>query len=404
MKDKKKWIVIGICWLCLGWYMDHSQNDEMGNRYPRAEIGEKGQAYELTVRVEDGKEEVAYPLYVPPQRPSKAQAMEYLERAKEEIEQTFCADKDTMEHVCHDVHMEKTYVKGLVKAEWMLDSYQYMDVQGKIKEKEIPQEGVFMQAKVQLSCEKQKEMYIFPFWLYPKELSKEEELIKMIDAKIQKQAQAEGGTEIELPEKINGKRLYWEKEGDSYFLKFLIFAGVVGVGLILTEKEKEKKERDKQRQEMLLDYPEIVSKILILSQAGMSLKMVWDKISLSYEWKKSNMKGKERLVYEEILRTNRAMKDGESERMALQKFAERIGLISYQRLCRMLVENKNKGTAGLYAQLAKEAEDAFEQRRRIARKLGEEAGTKLLASMMILLMVVMAIVICPALVSLQIGG
>ena len=83
-------------------------------------------------------------------------------------------------------------------------------------------------------------MYIFPFWLYPKELSKEEELIKMIDAKIQKQAQAEGGTEIELPEKINGKRLYWEKEGDSYFLKFLIFEGVVGVGLILTEKEKEK--------------------------------------------------------------------------------------------------------------------------------------------------------------------
>ena len=46
-----------------------------------------------------------------------------------------------------------------------------------------------------------------------------------------------------------------------------------------------------------------------------------------------------------------------------------------------------------------EAEDAFEERKSMARKLGEEAGTKLLLPMVVLLGVVMVIVMLPAIIN-----
>ena len=51
--------------------------------------------------------------------------------------------------------------------------------------------------------------------------------------------------------------------------------------------------------------------------------------------------------------------------------------------------------------LKKEVEDAFEERKRIARKKGEEAGTKLLIPMVMMLAVVIAIVAVPALMSMR---
>ena len=52
--------------------------------------------------------------------------------------------------------------------------------------------------------------------------------------------------------------------------------------------------------------------------------------------------------------------------------------------------------------LKQEAEDAFEERKRIARKKGEEAGTKMLVPMVLMMVVVIVIVTVPALMSINI--
>ena len=51
--------------------------------------------------------------------------------------------------------------------------------------------------------------------------------------------------------------------------------------------------------------------------------------------------------------------------------------------------------------LKTEASQAFEERKARARRLGEEAGTKLLAPMFLMLAVVLVIVIVPAFMSVQ---
>ena len=51
---------------------------------------------------------------------------------------------------------------------------------------------------------------------------------------------------------------------------------------------------------------------------------------------------------------------------------------------------------------SREAEDAFEQRKNLAKKAGEEAGTKLMIPLFLMLIIVFAIVIVPAFFSIRI--
>ena len=67
-----------------------------------------------------------------------------------------------------------------------------------------------------------------------------------------------------------------------------------------------------------------------------------------------------------------------------------------------LSQNLRKGTKGLSELLKLESIQAFEERKARAKRLGEEAGTKLLLPMFLMLAVVLIIVIVPAFLTMQI--
>ena len=74
----------------------------------------------------------------------------------------------------------------------------------------------------------------------------------------------------------------------------------------------------------------------------------------------------------------------------------------YMKLGALLIQNLRKGTKGMWAMLEVEASQSLEERKNQVKKLGEEAGTKLLFPMLLMLVVVLMIVIVPAFVSIQI--
>ena len=57
--------------------------------------------------------------------------------------------------------------------------------------------------------------------------------------------------------------------------------------------------------------------------------------------------------------TNHEILDGESERLAYQKFGERVDLGEYQRLIRILLQNLQTGSRGLCKLLEQESENAL---------------------------------------------
>ena len=95
------------------------------------------------------------------------------------------------------------------------------------------------------------------------------------------------------------------------------------------------------------------------------------------------------------------IESGVGEARAYERFGERCGLHRYRKFCSLLVQNLRKGTRGLVQLLEEEVSDAFEERKNLAKKSGEEAGTKMLFPMMMMFGIIIVIIMVPAFLSLQ---
>ena len=129
---------------------------------------------------------------------------------------------------------------------------------------------------------------------------------------------------------------------------------------------------------------------------GMTIRNIWAAI---YE-EGVKKKGEENPMYREMGRTLNELKSGVSEGMAYKRFGERTKAQELIRFTALLSQNLRKGSSKLKELLDAESVNAFSQRKLRAVKLSEEAGTKLLFPMMLLLMEVMVLIMVPAFVNI----
>ena len=71
------------------------------------------------------------------------------------------------------------------------------------------------------------------------------------------------------------------------------------------------------------------------------------------------------------------------------------------KLSSLLEQNRKTGTKNLHELLEQEMTQAWEEQKHTAKRLGEEAGTKLLVPLFLMLLVVMVIVMVPALMAVS---
>lgn len=390
--------VICLVFLLMAGYMEASGHILNGkNQLIRGSPGSAGQQLELQLNAEDLLKDYDYNLNVPAAGITKTEAGKYFEQAKKEIDKSFFSNGERAEHVTLSVNMESSYAGSLVQAEWFLDQYHAVDVDGSIVEDAVDIAGELVGATAKLSCGDYKEEYEFSFMVYPPELSEEEQLLKDIRMAISKEGEKKGTDKFTLPAEAGGVQLNWKEKKKHLVWKVLLFEVIVLVLLFLSAKERKRMEEKERKEQMQLDYSEVVNKLLILLGAGMTLKQSWNKISAQYLSKRDKKEIDKRYIYEEMMITAHEISDGESDKLAYQKFGERIDLSSYQRLVRILVQNLQTGSRGLCTLLGQEAESALEDRKALARKLGEEAGTKMLIPLICMLGIVIAIIIVPAL-------
>ena len=137
------------------------------------------------------------------------------------------------------------------------------------------------------------------------------------------------------------------------------------------------------------------------SGAGsLTARKAFQKIALDYGKRED---GKKREAYEEIRVACYEMDSGISEAEAYRRFGERCGQVKYKTLSTLLIQNLQKGSRYLADLLEKESVEAWEERKRKARVLGDTAATKLLLPMVLMLLVVMAVIMLPACLSFY-GG
>lgn len=132
----------------------------------------------------------------------------------------------------------------------------------------------------------------------------------------------------------------------------------------------------------------------------MTAKNVWKKITADYCGQKERG-GRVRDAYEEMVITLQEMQSGIPEAECYERFAARCGLVPYMKMGALLSQNLRKGAKGTSDMLKMEAIQAMEDRKSRARRLGEEAGVKLLLPMLLMLVIVLVIVVVPAFLSID---
>ena len=130
----------------------------------------------------------------------------------------------------------------------------------------------------------------------------------------------------------------------------------------------------------------------------MTIRGSLDRICADYAAQKKRG-AKEQYAYEELELCMRRISDGASESDSYKYLGDRCSLMCYRKLSSLLVQNLKKGNAGLIQALDSEVTLAFNERKQVARRKGEEAQTKLMFPMMMMLAVVMIIIMVPALLS-----
>lgn len=288
-----------------------------------------------------------------------------------------------------------------IAVEWLPEDYGVITSEGYVKNEELVEGRITTSVTAILTCQGTRREHSFSFTILPKEMSEKEIILKKLHQELKEQDSATKQEEsLKLPDQMEGYDLHWEeKEQDNG--AFLLILGILFAGVFWIYGDRELEKRMKHRKnQMLMDYPEIINKFNLLVNAGMTIRQAWSKITEDYAG--SSVVGvKKRYAYEEMLLTAHELKLGMPEGIAYEKFGRRTGILAYMKFGILVSQNLKKGNKGLAELLKREAMEAFEERKDLAKRLGEEAGTKLLGPMMVMFIIVLIIIMIPAFLSFK---
>ena len=137
-----------------------------------------------------------------------------------------------------------------------------------------------------------------------------------------------------------------------------------------------------------------MSRLVVFLGAGLPVRKAWAKIVKDY--RRTEEKAGKRAAYEEMAAAYYLMQRGVPEIQAYSEFGNRCRVLPYRKLAGILEQNVKNGSKSLTPVLEAEMEAAFEQRKNLARRLGEEASTKLLLPLFMMLLIVMVMITVPA--------
>ena len=387
--------------VCLAaWWSAHSSPRLMEGSYIwRNTYGEGDVPIELAAQI-GGEEEEIFQYIVGERKYTKEEAEALYQAAVETLPEVIIGRNESLEDVRYDLDLV-TRIEGYpFELSWESSSYALINTDGAVDNTEL-EEGIVVMLTAHFRYEQWSWDHLMYVQVNPVVYTYREMLRNRIEEMLHMQEERTGSEEaMVLPGSMESEPIVWReiiKDSSGYLLLLvLLAAGVLYWG---TGRELDR-QLDQRKKELLLDYPEIVNKLALYMGAGMTIRNAFVKMGEDY---KKYRKERRRYVYEEILIICHELQSGRSESEAYDHFGKRCQVPSYMKLCTLLSQNIRKGSNDLMHMLRQEADNAFAERKNLAKKLGEEAGTKLLLPMMMMLCIVMVLIMIPAYFSFMSG-
>lgn len=324
---------------------------------------------------------------------SNEEVKEAMKKGMDEILKILPGENTSLQNITTDLNPVSELSDLGLSVKWDFGDGDIIDIQGKVDNENLS-ESVDIDIGVTLSYESYEESYVIPARIMPKPLTADESLIKRFKDYISvadKKSVGESG--FYLPESFEGKKLVYHLEDSMNFHLIWIMGIIVAILLYLREKNNDRQKLEKKKRELLKDYPDIVSKLIVFIGAGLSVRQSWEGIVKDYE---SENKEK-RYAYEEMAKSLARLKTGTQENVVYKEFGRSCLLRQYMKLASLLEQNRKSGISTLSTLLGMESQSAWEERLNLAKREGEELNTKLLLPLFMMLLIVMMMIIVPAL-------
>ena len=232
------------------------------------------------------------------------------------------------------------------------------------------------------------------------ERGEEEQIFHLLRKEIgQKEEAQRYDADLILPAEVDGVEIVWKEKSTYRGFCVMGLALLAGI-LIFCAKDKDlEKQLEDRRQEIRKEYASLVSRYALLIEAGLTVRRAFFKIyddSCRQEFLSNHP------LYEEMRYSCNEMRAGISESKVLEDFSRRIDVPEYAKFSGLLVQNLKKGNTALVKRLKEERENALEKELQRRKRQGEEASTKLLFPMCMILLMILMMLMLPAFTGLGI--
>ena len=355
-----------------------------------------GKEKTVSLEAEVGEEKKTIQIQILPQEYTDQELLALSEQLWKEVEEKIPGENKSLDKVTESLYFPEEVDGYPLLLRCHTDAPSLLSAEGQIGE-DIPREGSIVEIRLQIvktGSDFKAERTFFAN-LYPSE--REDAFWKRLEKSlIGLEKNSRMSQRYILPDHFEGHTIIFrnKKEEKSY----LIFLLAVGASIAVRAGEKREEENGKKRrlQEMELEYADMIARMAMLIGAGMTISGAFKKIAGDYGKRRQERK---KPLYEELLITSREMDSGISEGKAYQNLGNRCHLSCLMRFTALLAQYHKSGSFGLKNALKEETYQALQERKERAKRLGEEAGTKLLLPMTLMLVLVMIIIMIPAFTS-----
>lgn len=365
--------------------------------------GSESESIDINTTLVQGERTLSkeFSLEVLSQQYTKQQIEQQMEDAKEILTDGLLGENKSYEEIQRDLVLKRKIGKTEIKVDWESSNDEIISETGAVNNENLcKKEEVTLVAR--LSYEELEREYVFQFIVLPPELTWEETVSRAYITEVENRNQnGIYDCKLQLPTTVGDIKVIYHNDKSNKAHGFFILGCILCFAFPFVLEARTRRQVKLREKELLWSYPDMIHKISLLIGAGMNVKRAWAKMIEGYLQEKEGHQGKVNYMYEEMIITWNEMNNGITEVEALSRFGRRIQLKPYLRFSSLLCQNMKKGTKGLLSQLEFEGKEALIERQQIAKRLGEEAATKMLFPMIIMLAIVLLIVMIPAVLSIS---
>ena len=368
-----------------------------------------GTEKEYSFLINDSDNRTEFDLKVAAKRLKPKEAQERMDKAFGYLDEHLKGENESLERITKDLDI------GLPKEEYPFDveiipaDYMLVNEDGIVRNEQGDLSamgfgktdlisGIESSIKIILWYGELKKEKSYAIRIYPAQKS---EALKRADAIEElykrKELESQYDDAFEVPANYNGVHIERTDSGGISPYGILV-AGFVIIGLLLLREAESKRQQVLiRKQELLYAYPWFVNELVLLLGAGMQVKNIF--ALLVNETSRMKKEDHRRYLIDELKWAGHGFEIGMSEQKIYYELGRRLQLPCYIKIMTLLEQNVTKGSRGITAILEQEERSALLERMNLAKKRGEEAGTKLLGPMILLLLIIMLIIMIPAFLS-----